>query len=480
MPLIVSCVSTFLLIAYSTVMTVAVPAMGADLGVGFGPLQWAVDIYTVILAALLIPAGSLSDRTDRGTLLAAGLVVFAVASLLCALATGIPVLVAGRCLQGIGAALMFATTLPLLATSYDGMMRRRAFSVWGAVSGLASAAGNVIGGFLSAVAWRGIFIVAVPVALTAASLAVRHLRGGSPGPQPSVDGWGMVLLSVVLGDAVVSLLLVADGAPARQVGPAVAVLVVSSVLLVVRERRVAEPLFPSTLLASRVFRSAVLVAAVYYFAAFGPLPLLSQWLQEGKGQSVIATSLILSVQPVVFFLVSAVGGTRLAAVPRKVPFTVGLVLCGTGCAALLPAAGVPVWAALVPTLVLTGVGSGMISPVLPAAAMQGLPDEQTGVASTSVNAARQLGISLGVAACALLLRVTGGGGDAWGAALGSAGTVCALACVVAAVGVRWLLPGHPTTWSPRDAPATGASGSGPASPSAPAHKDRPRNSPGHR
>lgn len=439
MPLILSCVATFLLISYSTIMTVAVPAISADLGAGFGTLQWAIDIYTIVLAALLVPVGVLSDRVDRRLLLALGLVIFAAASFVCAVAPGIPVLTVGRCLQGLGAAMMFATTLPLLESSYDGRTRDRAFAVWGAVSGLASAAGNVIGGLLSALAWRGIFIVAVPVALAAAALSVRFLRPGVPGVLRDVDAWGMFLLAVTVGDSVVVLLLLADGVTGPGVVLAVTVFSAALVLLFIHERTTAHPLFPGTLVGSRVFRAAVLVAVVYYFAAFGPLPLLSQWLQEDRGLTVVATSLILSVQPVVFFIVSAVAGPGLAGAPRRSAFCGGLAVCGLGCAAMLLAVGAPVWVSLIPSLVLTGIGSGMISPVLPAAAMQGLPVDQTGVASTSVNAARQLGISVGVAVYALLFRIAQAGGHGWGTGLGAVGVVAAGCCALGVVVVGGML-----------------------------------------
>ncbi|WP_297006094.1 MFS transporter [uncultured Corynebacterium sp.] len=440
MPLVLSCVATFLLISYSTIMTVAVPAISADLMVDFGPLQWAIDIYTIVLAALLVPVGALSDRVDRGKLLAAGLAVFAGSSLLCAVASGIPMLTAGRGLQGLGAAMMFATTLPLLESSYAGKSRDVAFAVWGAVSGLASAAGNVIGGLLSAFAWRGIFVVAVPIALVAVVVALLFLRPEVPGSFRSTDGPGMLLLAVAVGDIVVVLLLLADGSSGMSVMTAIVVFIVAAALLIIREHRAMSPLFATSLVTSRKFGAVVLVAAVYYFAAFGPLPLLSQWLQEGVGQSVVSTSLILSAQPVVFFVVSAAAGTRLARLHRRGLFGWGLVVCGAGCAAMLLAAGFPVWVSLIPSLVLTGVGSGMISPVLPAAAMQGLPADQTGVASTSMNAARQLGLSIGVAVCALILRMTQRSGYGLDAGLGATGVMCTVMCLLAAVGVRCLLP----------------------------------------
>lgn len=175
MPLVLSCVATFLLIAYTTIVTVAVPTVAEDLGVGFGVLQWVIDVYTIALAALLVPIGSLSDRVDRRVLLATGFGLFAMSSLMCAAATDATVLTLGRCAQGIAAAMMFATTLPLLEASYRGRARAVAFSIWGAVSGLAAAAGNVIGGLLSVFGWRAMFVMAVPVTSVAAVVSMRML-----------------------------------------------------------------------------------------------------------------------------------------------------------------------------------------------------------------------------------------------------------------------------------------------------------------
>lgn len=443
MPLVLASVATFLLIAYTTVVTVAVPAVAADLGVGFGTLQWVIDVYTIALAALLVPVGSLSDRVDRRTLLATGFGLFAFSSLICATAGGTAVLTVGRCAQGIAAAMMFATTLPLLESSYTGRARTVAFSIWGAVSGLAAAAGNVIGGLLSVFGWRAIFVMAVPVTSVAAVLSLRVLPRQSthrPGP---VDMVGMVLFSLGVGDLVVTALLLADGAAGWQIAAGTVLCLMSAVWFVVHERRADTPVFPRTMVARPGFIAAVLVALVYYCASFGPLPVLSQWLQEEAGQAAVGTALTLSIQPVLFFAVSAVLGPRLGVVDRRIPFLWGLLLCGAGCATFLLVTVVPGWSALLPAMSLTGVGAGLISPVLPAAAMSGMSSDQTGVASTTMNAARQLGISLGVAGCALTVRVSREAGHGWGFGVSAVGVLAGLLCFATAGAVGWILRHRP-------------------------------------
>ncbi|WP_329194479.1 MFS transporter [Streptomyces sp. NBC_01435] len=163
-PLVVACTATFLLLAYATVVTVAIPAIATDLHTDFAALQWVVDLYTLALAALLIVCGAVGDALGRRKVFLAGFGLFTLASLACGLAPGVRELIAFRGVQGVGGAAMFATTLPLIRASYHGREQHRAFAVWGAVAGLAAAVGNVCGGLLAeALGWRWIFLLAVPV-----------------------------------------------------------------------------------------------------------------------------------------------------------------------------------------------------------------------------------------------------------------------------------------------------------------------------
>lgn len=452
-PLIISCTATFLLLAYSTIVTVAMPVIAADLHTDFSALQWVIDVYTIALATLLIPLGTISDRIGRGRILVGSLVAFAVASLACALAPDVLVLILARLVQGIAAAAMFATTLPLLEASYSGRAKHRAFAIWGAVSGLAAAVGNVSGGLLSALGWRSIFAAAIPIALVAAGLSAACIPADRPTEHRRLNMAGMVLLGATIGGVVIATLVFADHGITATTGLILVLSAMLSIGLVVHERRhPSTALIGSALLRNRVFLVAGAVAAAYYFAAFGSLPAVSSWLQDACSLTPVGTALILSVQPVVFFGTSALLGTWAGRLPRRIPFALGLVICGLGCLSLALPVVYAGWHAVLPAMLLTGIGSGLISPVLPAAAMQGVAPSQIGVSSSAVNAARQFGISLGIAACATVVRIHQPARDhaQWPHALTTIALITTVACGAATVLVLFGLRRRRTRAAPSD------------------------------
>ncbi|GAA2662900.1 MFS transporter [Streptomyces lunalinharesii] len=174
LPLVATCSGTFVLLVYSTIVTVALPSMAHDLHAGFGAAQWIVDVYPLALAGLLLGMGSLGDNLGRKRLYLSGLGVFGVATLACGLAGNAAVLIAARAVQGLTGAAMFSTLLPLIGLTYTGRDRGVAFAVWGAVAGAAAGTGNVAGGVLTQfLSWQWIFFAGVPVcALTMALSAV--------------------------------------------------------------------------------------------------------------------------------------------------------------------------------------------------------------------------------------------------------------------------------------------------------------------
>lgn len=435
-PLIISCTATFLLLVYSTIVTVAMPVIAADLHTDFGAMQWVIDIYTVALAALLIPLGVISDRIGRRVLLIWSLVAFAAASLACALAPDVLVLIVARLVQGVAAAALFATTLPLLEATYSGRAKRRAFAIWGAVSGLAAAMGNVSGGFLSVFGWRMIFAIAIPIALTAAVLTAMFIPADRPNARIRLNVVGMIMLGTTIGGLVIATLVFAEHGMNPTAALALAVCIGLVLAFIAHERRrPATALISANLVRNRVFLVAVVVAAAYYFAAFGALPAVSSWLQDALDLTPVGTALVLSAQPVIFFLTSALLGARVGALDRRIPFAIGLVICGLGCLGLGLPAVAPGWQAIIPAMILTGIGAGIISPVLPAAAMHGVVPSETGVSSSAVNAARQFGISLGIAACAMAVRIHQPGHDhtRWTHTLVVIGLFTAVICLGASV-----------------------------------------------
>ncbi|MFF2961832.1 MFS transporter [Streptomyces sp. NPDC057963] len=460
-PLLVACIATFLLLAYATVVTVAIPAIATDLHTDFAALQWVVDLYTLALAALLIACGAVGDVIGRRKVFLAGFTLFTLSSLACGLAPGVRELIAFRGAQGIGGAAMFATTLPLIRASYSGREQHRAFAVWGAVAGLAAAVGNVCGGLLAeALGWRWIFLLAVPVGAAGLVLAVVFLPRDPERGVRRMDVSGSFLLSVGIAALVVASLLFGEhGAGA---GPAAAAVVAVAGILafVVRERRTPDPVIDPALFRHPRFLAVVAVAFGYYFAAFGPLTVISSWFQDGAGLDAVDTSLLLALQPAVFFVVSAACGAVLQRVPLWVPLGVGTALCAAGCAGLALLGAVYEPSALVPSLVLTGIGAGMASPVLPSAAMRDADPAQAGAAAAAANTARQVGLALGTAVCGgLFISLSAPTRREYTAAIGEVGAVGALVALTAAVSAIVLLRlAEGRTWTRGSRPAAVESG----------------------
>ncbi|MEA2305812.1 MAG: hypothetical protein QOH43_3092, partial [Solirubrobacteraceae bacterium] len=171
--LLAVCVATFMLLLDITIVNVALPDIAKDLRSSFSDLQWVIDAYALSLAALLLTAGVLADRLGRRAVFTAGLAIFTVASLLCGLSTSPLLLEFARALQGVGGAAMFATSLALLAASFQGPQRGTAFGIWGATTGAAVAIGPLIGGLLTEhVGWQSIFFINVPIGIAAIAVAL--------------------------------------------------------------------------------------------------------------------------------------------------------------------------------------------------------------------------------------------------------------------------------------------------------------------
>ncbi|WP_030605760.1 MFS transporter [Streptomyces achromogenes] len=405
------CLGTFMLLLDVTIVVVALPDMAGSLHASLGDLQWVVDGYALALAALLLGAGAAADILGRRRVHVVGVVLFALASLLCGLASDPGLLVAARALQGIGGAAMFATTLPLLGSVYQGRQRSAALGVWGAVSGGAAAVGPVLGGLITeGPGWRWIFFVNLPVSVVAVWLTLRTVPE-SRGPRGmSVDWAGTVSFAVFAGGATYAVVRAGeDGwtAPATLTAFAVAALAVVVFALV--ERRVAHPLLDLSLLRRPAFVGTMLGAFAFNGVAFGAIPYLSIWMQTLLGMSPVRGGLTLLPMTVVSMVVAVLVGRLLHGVPAWLTVGGGLLLVGTGtlCQAVLGAGSD--WTALVPGFVLVGAGTGFVAPTVAGAALASVPAERAGMAGGAVNTVRQLGYALGVAVIGTVLtsRMTG-------------------------------------------------------------------------
>lgn len=411
LPLLAVSLSTFMLLVDLTIVSVAAPDLARELHSSFAALQWTVDLYVLVLAALLMAAGSLSDRLGHRRVFIAGLVVFAAASLACGLAPGIGALIAARGVQGAGAAAMYATNAALLGTVYAGRDRSVAFGVWGAANGAAAAAGPILGGFLTEhVGWRSIFLVNLPVAVIAAVLARLAMPGGARGPrQGRIDVPGVATFTAAAGLVVYALIRAGD---TGWTDPATAVVLAAgaaaAVGFVLVERGRTDPMLDLALFRRPSFAVLMLGAAALPAAAFANLVFVSLWAQSVLGLGAMAAGLVLAPMAVVAFVVAAAGGRLLHAVPPRHSIGWGLLLVAAGtalCMLVGPSSG---WAALVPGLCVTGLGVGLSTPVLASAALAAAPPDRAGMANGASNTFRQLGYALALPAFATL--VTGRAG----------------------------------------------------------------------
>ncbi|MDI6022384.1 MFS transporter [Leucobacter sp. UT-8R-CII-1-4] len=436
-PLIACSLGTFLLLLYTSIATVALPDIGTGLAASYTQLQWVVDIYTLALAGLLLGAGSIGDAFGARLVYLIGIAVFTAATLAAGLAQTPEWLIAARGAQGVAGAAMFATIPALIARAYPEPARRAiAFAVWGAVAGAASAVGTVAGGVLTQfMGWQWLFLGAVPLCLFSLLLIAKTLPSEGPETRStatakSLDWPGMATVSIAMAScvyAVISASEVGWGSPRTLAAFAMSAVAWCGFAFV--ERGARSPILPGTLLRSASFLMVLLTAFAYYFAAFGALPALALWLHHQLGVDAMTVSLILVSQLLVFIVASALLSHRFT--QRSIAWRLGapLLLIGLGAASGFAANGWNDWWALLPFLLLSGVGAGLISPALPQLALDSAPSGYAAAASSAPNAARQLGLALGVAVCGVLAR------DGSSGALGSALLSCAAIAVCAGIAV---------------------------------------------
>ncbi|HEY1640398.1 MAG TPA: MFS transporter [Streptosporangiaceae bacterium] len=400
MPLIAVCLGTFMLLVDVTIVTVALPDMAASLQTSFSALQWVVDIYALILAALLLGMGAVADLRGRRRLYIAGLVVFALASLASGLARSTGVLIAARGLQGIGGAAMYATTIALLSAAYRGRDRGIAFGVWGAVSGAAAAAGPILGGLLTeSLSWRWIFFVNLPVSVIAIGMSRRALSQDSPARSRGLDLPGV--LTFTAGAAAITYGLIRATAHGWTAGLTLGLLaagVLAMAGFAWAEHRSPAPLLDLALLRRPAFSGVLAAALLLNAAAFACLPYSSLWLQSVLGLSPVRAGLEGAAPlSLAAFVISALIGRFLHGPSPRWIIGGGLLLIGAGALVQARVSADAGGLVLLPGLIVAGAGVGLATPTLVSTAMAAVPQRSGGMAAGAVNTARQLGFTFGVA-----------------------------------------------------------------------------------
>jgi EmrB/QacA subfamily drug resistance transporter len=419
------CVGTFMLLLDVTIVNVALPDIQRELGASFADVQWVVDAYALLLAALLLSAGSLADRVGRRRVFVGGLVLFTIASALCGLAGSPTTLNLARALQGVGAAGVFATSLALLAATYQGAARGTAFGVWGAVTGAAVAIGPLVGGVLTeGLGWEWIFFVNVPIGLAAVLFALRRVPESRGPAGARLDVAGTLVFTAALGCLVFALIRGnAEGWGSPLILALLAAAVAGLVAFVVVERRSAEPMLDLGLLRVPTFVGASIAAFALSAGMFAMFLYLTFHVQNTLRYGPLDAGVRFLPSTLLAFFVAPVAGKLAARLPIRAFLGGGLLLIAAGLVAMrLGTDPGDDWTALLPGFVLTGAGIGLVNPPLATAAVGVVHPSRSGMASGINSTFRQVGIATGIAALgAIFARVVDGGAERFAAAAGPAG-----------------------------------------------------------
>ncbi|MHB1534187.1 MAG: MFS transporter [Acidimicrobiales bacterium] len=436
-PLVAVCVGYFMVILDTMVVNVALPALSRGLHTTTTGLQWVVDAYSLVFAALLLSAGALGDRRGAKAVFQAGMALFALASLACGLAPSTSVLIAARAVQGIGAALAVPASLALLAAAYpDLAARRRAFGIWGGVAGIAAGAGPVLGGALvSGLGWRSVFFLNLPIGAAGLVLAARVLP--SPPRRPhGVDPAGQVAGVVALAGLTLALIEAGSvGWASPAVAAGLAAFVVAGVAFVAVEHRVARPMLPLSLFSSSNFSAATAVGLLINLGFYGELFVMSLYLQQLRGFTPLLAGMALVPEAAMAVIGSTASGRVMARTGPRLPMLAGLCVGGAGLLGLMAVGAHSSYGVLVVPFMAAGLGMSFTMPAATSAVMEAAPVERGGLASGTLNAARQVGGVIGVALLGSLVAHRGSFIPGLEASMAIAGGVFLVGAALTAFGV---------------------------------------------
>jgi EmrB/QacA subfamily drug resistance transporter len=390
------------------IVNIAFPSIERSLGGSVGTLSWVLNGYSIVFAALLVPAGRLADRGGRKRGFLAGVVIFTVASALCAAASNVGLLIAARALQGVGAAVMIPSSLGLLLAAYPPERRAGAVRAWAAVTGASAALGPVVGGLLVEADWRWVFLVNVPIGIGAFLIGRRLLPAHAPERGPLPDLLGSLWLAAAIGALSLGLVKGQEWgwASGRVVWSLLGALLFG-VAFVVRSRNHASPVVELSLLRVRRFAAAT-AATLVYSAGFAAMLLSSiVWSQVAWGWTPLHTGLAFAPGPLMVPIFAILGGRLIARVGAGVTASLGCAVFAAGLLTWVVRIELtPHWAAaMLPGALLVGIGVGLTLPTLVAVATMSLPPERFATGSGVITTARQIGFTLGVAVLVAIVGV---------------------------------------------------------------------------
>lgn len=396
----------------ATVVNIALPAIGKELGAEMSGLQWTINGYMITLSALILFGGALGDRLGRNRIFIIGTIWFAVASLLCGLAPNVPALVGARALQGIGGALLTPASLAIIEASFRKEDRARAIGAWSGLGGIAAAIGPFIGGWLvSAVSWRLIFLINLPLAAAVVYVAVRHVPEST---DPSTKGKpldypGAVLGAVGLAGVTYALIEGPERGLSNPIVLATGVLgIVSFISFVLWEANSAHPMLPVDIFKSRQFTSANIVTFIVYAALVGMLFLSVVNLQQAVGYSPLQAGTATLPMTAIMLLLSSRAGALAQRIGPRIPMSLGPVVIGIGMlfmSRIGPGSGYVT--DVLPGVLVFGLGLVLTVAPLTATVLGAVDTRHAGIASGVNNAVARVAGLLAVATLPVLAGITG-------------------------------------------------------------------------
>ena len=398
--LIICCTALFMTTLDSTILNTALPALQHNLHASTAGLQWAVDGYVLLRCGTLFICGSLGDRFGRRLSFNVGLVMFVAGSLACGLAPNMGMLIAFRCFQGLGSAVLTPSSLAIVTNTFvDQRRRAMAMGVWSASTGLSMGIGPVLGGLLvENYGWRSVFLVNVPVGM-AALVATRVLKESKAANPRALDFPGQVsiggsLFLVTYG--LISAPIAGWGSPITIATFSASAMLIGTFILA--ERRARQPMLPLSLFKNASVTGAFILAVIAFLAMGSFLFFNTLYLQEVRGYSPFQAGLLILPTTAIGLVLAPISGHMTGTRGPRFPTAVAMSVTafGMGLLALAMSRSTPIAVLMIAYLAI-GVGQGLVNPPLTNAAVSGLPRDQAGVAGAITTTGRQMGTNLGIA-----------------------------------------------------------------------------------
>src|SRR6185437_15190518 len=428
--LVTMCVGYFLVLLDVTIVNVALPQIGSALHTQVSGLQWVVDAYALALAALMLAGGTIGDLRGHKRVVLIGLAVFGLGSLGCALAPNVAALAAGRAVQGVGAALLLPGTLAIVSQTFpDRRAQARAIGVWAGVGSLALPAGPLLGGALiAAFGWRAVFMINVPIVLLAIAACVVVVKESVQPGTRRLDAAGAVLGALFLLALTFAFI---EGGRSGVARPGVVTAAACSVALLsafvlVERRRGEQAMLPLALFRHRAFSAANAAAGAMNLGTLGTLFVLTLFLQSVQHRSALNAGLSLVPLFAPLAILAPLAGRLTSRIGSRLPTVAGLTVAAGGLA-------------LLPAFLLWGIGIGVLTPAVVAAAIAAVPERREGLASAVNNTARQAAGAIGIAVAGAMAGQPGNAG--FTAGFHTVALLAACLYVLTAAAARFLIPG---------------------------------------